>query len=125
MKIFKHLLTVSLLLLLTGCGTPLGLALGAAGSSATSFVVGAAADDIAEAAIWRSKQQEIVSTAVRNLLQFCEKMQVDKFDDALDCYNKVLNINEEQQPKILVERLAQRYRQAKARRAESAEEPNK
>jgi len=105
---------IILALMVTGCGTPLGLALGAAGSSAVSFVSTGVKDDIAQAAIWRSGHQVLVSQCEGKLMLRVDDLAKADFDETLARCNKLLAFSVEQQPKILAARLKGHYDRAKA-----------
>ncbi len=117
----KKILSISLLLLLTGCGTPLGMALGVAGSSAVSFVSKSVQDDIAQAAVWRNGHQMLVSQCTTSLMRGIDELTEDKFDKTLERCNKVLEFSVQQQPEILAVRLKGHYARAKAKNGEIKE----
>jgi len=113
----KKVLSIVLLFGLAGCGTPLGIALGVVGSSTVSFLSTSVQDDIAQAAVWRGKQQEIVNECKTMLMQQVRALEDEKFNKMKGLCDQVLLFHEKQQPKLLAERLAARYRNYKEGKA--------
>jgi len=111
----KKILAISLLLLLTGCGTPLGMFLGAIGSSTVSFVSKSVQDDIAQAAVWRAGHHVIVSQCTTSLMRGIDDLTEGDFEKTLARCNTVLEFSAAQQPQILAVRLKGHYERAKAK----------
>lgn len=106
-------------LILTACGSGAGTALAALGASAVtaggSFALSAAQEDIAEAAEWRAGQKALVAQITAAMIAKARDLEDDNWDAALALYKDALAFNEEQQPKILLERLRERIEQNDAR----------
>lgn len=104
-------------LLLTGCsGAGIGAALGSLGTAGASFAASATGEDIRNAAEWRAGHRLIVNNVTTSMLTRARALETTDWDAAMKIYEKVLVFSEDQQPKILLERLAERYRRVKERR---------
>lgn len=116
---------VAFSLSLSGCSGGAGTALAAlAGSAVTtggSFALSAAKEDIAEAAEWRATQKDIVSQIRGAMLTKARGLEDTDWDASMSLYQETLDFNWRQQPKILLERLGDRIRRAKERRAKELE----
>ncbi len=107
---------VAALLFLGGCQGILGGIL----TSGATYLGDAMGDDIRVTAAWRAKHQEIVSQVLTGVLTQCRALEGPDITKSVECYRKALEFSEEQQPRILLERLADRARRAKARREGAA-----
>ena len=115
----RSLALVVALLLLGGCEGIFGGIL----TSGVTYLGDAVGDDMRTTAAWRAKHQEIVSQVLTGILTQCRALEGADIDKSVACYRKALEFSEEQQPRILLERLADRARRAKARREAVVPEP--
>ena len=108
---------------MTACEGITGVLLGGLGTAGVGYLGKTTAEDIATAAVWRSKHREIVNRMIDSIMVQCRNLEAADMKPAIACYRNVLQISEAQQPKILVERLAGRARRAEARREAVVPEP--
>lgn len=113
MKTMKHLLTVSLLLLLTACGDAGIAALGALGSSAIAYGTKVVVQDTEDAAIWRNEHRMIVGQCETKLMSRIDDLTTTDFDKIIGRCTKLLEFSADQQPEIFAERMLERYRRVK------------
>ena len=115
----RSLALVGALFFLTACEGIMGGLL----TSGVTYLGDSVGNDMRTTAAWRAKHQEIVSQVLNNIMAQCRNLEgpgTARTQMALNCYRKALDFSEEQQPRILVERLADRARRAKERRADVA-----
>ena len=104
---------VGALFFLGACEGIMGGLLGGLGTAGVGYLGKTTAEDIATAAVWRSKHREIVNRMIDSIMVQCRNLEAADMKPAITCYRGVLQISEAQQPKILVERLADRARRAR------------
>lgn len=96
----------------------LGACTGGAGTALGTFALSAAQDDIAEAAEWRAGQKALVAQITAAMIAHARDLEDENWDAALVLYRDALAFNEDQQPKILLERLHERIRRSEAQAAQ-------
>lgn len=112
----KRILSVMVLLLLNSCAglSAFGGAVGSLGSTYFGNVVG---DDIRVTAVWRANHNALVQKVTAALVAHADELAKTDMEKAIVVYKKALRFSEDNQPKILLERLADRLRRARERKA--------
>ena len=109
----RHALAlVAMLFSLTACEALLGSVATVGGT----YLLGAIKEDGDRNIAWRAKQAEIVANVITGMQTQCRALEGPDMTKALKCYENLLAFHADQLPKILIERLADRARQAKAKR---------
>lgn len=121
MKTMKQLLTVSLFLLLTACGSAGIAAISTIGSAAMVYGGQVIAKDTAEAERWRNNHQGLVTECNTSLLIRIREIVKTDFDDILERCEKLMLFSYNNMPEIFVERMGKRVIKLKA----TAEEKSK
>ena len=115
MKTMRRLLTVSLLLLLSACGTDAGIAALSTISSAAMIYGGqVVAKDTAEAENWRNNHQGLVTECNTSLLIRIRDVSKTDFNDILARCDKLMMFSYNNMPEIFVERMGKRVIKLKA-----------
>ncbi len=121
MKMILKNLTISLVLVsvlaLGGCANGmLGAFGGALSSMGLTFAGDAVGQDIRETAVWRSHHNMLVQKITSTMVIRADAFAGTDPEKALAIYRQALKFSEDNQPRILVERLADRIRRAKERK---------
>ena len=111
----KRFIPIILALVLTGCSGLGSGVLGGLGTAGLTWLGDTVGADMRDVAAWQAKQTELSNLVVTSMMSNCRSLEAPDMTMATACYEKVLAFHEGQQPQILLERLAQRVRKAKAR----------